>query len=124
MSGLRVKVFTTLPASKYQSWDSSICTNTVCLPLPPWTQETRHLDEMKSAMRKGHDLLKKKEERLNQLESSLQEEVSSHGHTAQHGHSLLPLLGSLLSSACVRKNWISRLRLLAVEIAEALALSE
>lgn len=39
-------------------------------------EETRHLDEMKSAMRKGHDLLKKKEEKLNQLESSLQEEVS------------------------------------------------
>ncbi|XP_040585781.1 centrosomal protein of 164 kDa isoform X7 [Mesocricetus auratus] len=36
-------------------------------------QETRHRDEMKSAMRKG---LKKKEEKLNQLESSLQEEVS------------------------------------------------
>lgn len=30
---------------------------------------------MKSAMRKGHDLLKKKEEKLNQLESSLREEV-------------------------------------------------
>ncbi|XP_051012295.1 centrosomal protein of 164 kDa [Acomys russatus] len=39
-------------------------------------EETRHLDEMKSAMRKGHDLLKKKEEKLNQLESSLLEEVS------------------------------------------------
>ncbi|XP_012932043.1 centrosomal protein of 164 kDa isoform X2 [Heterocephalus glaber] len=39
-------------------------------------EETRHLDEMKSAMQKGHDLLKKKEERLNQLESSLQEEAS------------------------------------------------
>ncbi|KAL1782015.1 centrosomal protein of 164 kDa isoform X1 [Sigmodon hispidus] len=39
-------------------------------------EETRHLDEMKSAMRKGQDLLKKKEEKLNQLESSLQEEVS------------------------------------------------
>nr|XP_048272843.1 centrosomal protein of 164 kDa isoform X4 [Myodes glareolus] len=39
-------------------------------------EETRHLDEMKSAMRKGHDLLKKKEEKLSQLESSLQEEVS------------------------------------------------
>ncbi|XP_052044410.1 centrosomal protein of 164 kDa isoform X6 [Apodemus sylvaticus] len=39
-------------------------------------EETRHLDEMKSAMRKGHDLLKKKEEKLNHLESSLQEEVS------------------------------------------------
>lgn len=39
-------------------------------------EETKHLDEMKSAMRKGHDLLKKKEEKLNQLESSLLEEVS------------------------------------------------
>ncbi|XP_021495427.1 centrosomal protein of 164 kDa isoform X2 [Meriones unguiculatus] len=39
-------------------------------------EETRQLDEMKSAMRKGHGLLKKKEEKLNQLESSLQEEVS------------------------------------------------
>nr|XP_045001082.1 centrosomal protein of 164 kDa isoform X3 [Jaculus jaculus] len=38
-------------------------------------KESRHLDEMKSAMRKGHDLLRKKEEKLNQLESSLQEEV-------------------------------------------------
>uniref|UniRef100_A0A8C9K1N6 Centrosomal protein of 164 kDa n=1 Tax=Panthera tigris altaica TaxID=74533 RepID=A0A8C9K1N6_PANTA len=38
-------------------------------------RETRHLDEMKSAMRKGHDLLKKKEEKLNQLESSLLEEA-------------------------------------------------
>uniref|UniRef100_A0A452T4V1 Centrosomal protein of 164 kDa n=1 Tax=Ursus maritimus TaxID=29073 RepID=A0A452T4V1_URSMA len=39
-------------------------------------EETRHLDEMKSAMQKGHDLLKKKEEKLNQLESSLREEAS------------------------------------------------
>ncbi|XP_023576916.1 centrosomal protein of 164 kDa isoform X2 [Octodon degus] len=39
-------------------------------------EETKHLDEMKSAMRKGHDLLKRKEEKLNQLESSLQEEAS------------------------------------------------
>ncbi|XP_046542068.1 centrosomal protein of 164 kDa isoform X3 [Equus quagga] len=39
-------------------------------------EETRHLDEMKSAMRKGHDLLKKKEEKLNQLEFSLREEAS------------------------------------------------
>ncbi|KAF3823617.1 hypothetical protein GH733_007085 [Mirounga leonina] len=38
-------------------------------------EETRHLDEMKSAMRKGHDLLRKKEEKLNQLESSLREEA-------------------------------------------------
>ncbi|XP_053450754.1 centrosomal protein of 164 kDa isoform X3 [Nycticebus coucang] len=37
-------------------------------------EETRHLDEMKLAMRKGHNLLKKKEEKLNQLESSLREE--------------------------------------------------
>ena len=44
-------------------------------PLPPWLQETRHLDEMKSAMRKGHDLLRKEEEKLHQLESSLREEV-------------------------------------------------
>ncbi|XP_076968912.1 centrosomal protein of 164 kDa isoform X8 [Tamandua tetradactyla] len=39
-------------------------------------EESKHLDEMRSAMRKGQDLLKKKEEKLNQLESSLQEEVS------------------------------------------------
>ncbi|XP_039743946.1 centrosomal protein of 164 kDa isoform X2 [Pteropus medius] len=39
-------------------------------------EETRHLNEMKSAMRKGHNLLKKKEEKLNQLESSLREEAS------------------------------------------------
>ena len=44
--------------------------------LPPWLQETRHLDEMKSAMRKGHDLLRK-EEKLHQLESSLREEVQA-----------------------------------------------
>lgn len=37
-------------------------------------EETRHLDEMRSAVRKGHDLLKKKEEKLHQLESSLREE--------------------------------------------------
>ncbi|XP_073871392.1 centrosomal protein of 164 kDa isoform X21 [Macaca fascicularis] len=42
-------------------------------------KETRHLDEMKSAMRKGHSLLKKKEEKLNQLESSLWEEASDEG---------------------------------------------
>ncbi|XP_021526849.2 centrosomal protein of 164 kDa isoform X4 [Aotus nancymaae] len=40
-------------------------------------KETRHLDEMKSAMRKGHNLLKKKEEKLNELESSLWEEQAS-----------------------------------------------
>lgn len=45
-------------------------------PPPPWLQETRHLDEMKSAMRKGRDLLKKKEQKLNELESSLREEAS------------------------------------------------
>ncbi|XP_010828945.1 PREDICTED: centrosomal protein of 164 kDa [Bison bison bison] len=39
-------------------------------------EETRHLDEMKSALWKGHDLLKKKEEKLHQLESSLREEAS------------------------------------------------
>ncbi|XP_071068461.1 centrosomal protein of 164 kDa isoform X6 [Dasypus novemcinctus] len=39
-------------------------------------EESKHLDEMKSAMRKGQDLLKKKEERLSQLESSLREEAS------------------------------------------------
>ncbi|XP_047374781.1 centrosomal protein of 164 kDa isoform X3 [Sciurus carolinensis] len=39
-------------------------------------EETRYLNEMKSAMRKGHGLLKKKEEKLNQLESSLREEAS------------------------------------------------
>ncbi|XP_029410810.1 centrosomal protein of 164 kDa isoform X17 [Nannospalax galili] len=39
-------------------------------------EETRHLDEKKVTMRKGRDLLKKKEEKLNQLESSLQEEAS------------------------------------------------
>lgn len=42
-------------------------------------KETRHLDEMKSAMQKGHSLLKKKEEKLNQLESSLWEEASDEG---------------------------------------------
>ena len=39
-------------------------------------------------MRKGHDLLKKKEEKLNQLESSLLEEVRPRGHGR-----LLPFLG-------------------------------
>lgn len=43
---------------------------------------------MKSAMQKGHDLLKKKEEKLNQLESSLREEVLRGGHGL-----LLPFLG-------------------------------
>lgn len=51
-------------------------------PLSPWLQETKHLNEMKSAMRKGHNLLKKKEEKLNQLESSLREEVQPCGHVA------------------------------------------
>ncbi|KAB1255006.1 Centrosomal protein of 164 kDa [Camelus dromedarius] len=41
----------------------------------PWACP-RHLDEMRSAMRKGHNLLKKKEEKLHQLESSLREEAS------------------------------------------------
>ncbi|XP_054549102.1 centrosomal protein of 164 kDa isoform X2 [Talpa occidentalis] len=39
-------------------------------------EEARHLHEMKSAMQKGQDLLKKKEEKISQLESSLQEEAS------------------------------------------------
>ncbi|XP_024426670.1 centrosomal protein of 164 kDa isoform X5 [Desmodus rotundus] len=39
-------------------------------------EEERHLDEMQSAVRKGHNLLRKKEEKLNQLESSLQEEAA------------------------------------------------
>ncbi|XP_053125776.1 centrosomal protein of 164 kDa isoform X4 [Hemicordylus capensis] len=37
-------------------------------------EEARQLDEMKSAMRRGQTLLKKKEERLSQLETSLLEE--------------------------------------------------
>jgi len=40
-------------------------------------QEAKQLDKMKSAMRKGQVLLKKKEEKLSQLESSLLEEVST-----------------------------------------------
>ncbi|NWR75257.1 CE164 protein, partial [Centropus unirufus] len=39
-------------------------------------EEAKHLDKMKSAMRKGQVLLKKKEDRLSQLESSLLEELS------------------------------------------------
>ncbi|XP_043936886.1 centrosomal protein of 164 kDa isoform X2 [Protopterus annectens] len=39
-------------------------------------EEAKHLDEMQSTVRKGRVLLKKKEERLSQLESSLQEEIS------------------------------------------------
>ncbi|NXW55646.1 CE164 protein, partial [Eurystomus gularis] len=39
-------------------------------------EEAKQLDEMKSAMRKGQVLLKKKEEKLSQLESSLLEELS------------------------------------------------
>ncbi|XP_063167354.1 centrosomal protein of 164 kDa isoform X2 [Candoia aspera] len=39
-------------------------------------EEGRQLDEMKSAMQKGQELLKKKEQRLSQLESSLLEEFS------------------------------------------------
>lgn len=57
--------------------------------LPPWLQETRHLDEMKSAMQEGHNLLKKKEAKLNQLESSLREEVQPLGHRARCGSGLL-----------------------------------
>lgn len=48
---------------------------------PPWLcrslQEAKQLDKMKSAMQKGQVLLKKKEEKLSQLESSLLEEVST-----------------------------------------------
>ncbi|XP_007446975.1 PREDICTED: centrosomal protein of 164 kDa [Lipotes vexillifer] len=39
-------------------------------------EETRHLEEMKSAMRKGRDLRQKKEGKLRQLESSLWDEAS------------------------------------------------
>ncbi|XP_044852903.1 centrosomal protein of 164 kDa isoform X2 [Mauremys mutica] len=39
-------------------------------------EESEQLDKMKSAMRKGQVLLKKKEEKLSQLESSLLEELS------------------------------------------------
>ncbi|XP_069732483.1 centrosomal protein of 164 kDa isoform X2 [Phaenicophaeus curvirostris] len=39
-------------------------------------EEAKQLDQMKSAMRKGQVLLKKKEEKLSQLESSLLEELS------------------------------------------------
>ncbi|XP_075402763.1 centrosomal protein of 164 kDa isoform X1 [Tenrec ecaudatus] len=39
-------------------------------------EETRYLGELKSAMRRTQELLRKKEERLTQLESSLQEEAS------------------------------------------------
>ncbi|XP_075630474.1 centrosomal protein of 164 kDa [Balearica regulorum gibbericeps] len=39
-------------------------------------EEAKQLDKMKSAMRKGQVLLKKKEEKLSQLESSLLEELS------------------------------------------------
>lgn len=53
---------------------------------PPWLcrslQEAKQLDKMKSAMRKGQVLLKKKEEKLSQLESSLLEEVSAGGAAA------------------------------------------
>lgn len=44
---------------------------------------------MKSAMRKGHNLLKEKEDKLNQLESSLREEVRPEGHRARCGYGLL-----------------------------------
>lgn len=49
---------------------------------PPWhgcwsVQAAKELDKMKSAMEKGQVLLKKKEEKLSQLESSLLEEVNS-----------------------------------------------
>ncbi|XP_027511188.1 centrosomal protein of 164 kDa isoform X2 [Corapipo altera] len=39
-------------------------------------EEAKHLDKMKLAMQKGQVLLQKKEEKLNQLESSLLEELS------------------------------------------------
>lgn len=75
-------------------------------PLPPWLQETRHLNEMKSAMRKGHNLLKKKEEKLNQLESSLREEVQPCGHVARAVSSISRMwLGSL---GLCQGSWASR----------------
>lgn len=48
----------------------------------PWhgcwsVQEAKQLNKMKSAVQKGQVLLKKKEEKLSQLESSLLEEVNS-----------------------------------------------
>ncbi|KAM6172460.1 centrosomal protein of 164 kDa isoform 2-T2 [Erethizon dorsatum] len=63
-------------ASSQEEADDPPGTNTLDDVRKNLEEETRHLDEMKSAMRKGHDLLKKKEEKLNQLESSLQEEAS------------------------------------------------
>ncbi|XP_016060214.1 PREDICTED: centrosomal protein of 164 kDa isoform X2 [Miniopterus natalensis] len=42
-------------------------------------EETKHLEEMKSAMRKGRDLLRKKEGKLSQLEASLRDEAPDEG---------------------------------------------
>lgn len=98
--------------------------STIFPPFPPRPQETRHLDEMKSAMRKGHDLLKKKEEKLNQLESSLQEEVSSCGHIAHCVPSVSP--SSTPGSLDFFRPGLGRMGSLAlralVEIAETMAL--
>lgn len=39
------------------------------------------MEELKETVQKGHTLLRKKEERLSQLENSLLEEVHTHTHT-------------------------------------------
>lgn len=44
-------------------------------PSLPCLQEARHLGEMQSAMRRGRDLLQRKEEKLSELEASLRDEV-------------------------------------------------
>ncbi|XP_048368655.1 centrosomal protein of 164 kDa isoform X2 [Sphaerodactylus townsendi] len=77
---------TTLRAIK-QHWDHDLQSSQETVQDPGQTQalegvrrnleeEARQLDEMKSVMRRGQALLKKKEERLSQLEVSLLEEFS------------------------------------------------
>lgn len=72
--------------------------------LSPWhgcwsVQAAKELDKMKSAMEKGQVLLKKKEEKLSQLESSLLEEVNSSIPALLHSPcpdlGLLPQAGGL-----------------------------
>lgn len=59
-------------------------------------QEAKELDRMKLAMQKGRVLLKKKEEKLSQLESSLLEEVTPASLPRSLG--LLPQAGSVRGS--------------------------
>lgn len=54
------------------------------------------MEELKQTVQKGHKLLRKKEERLSQLENSLVEEV--HAHTYTHTHTVVQC--QCIQSAC------------------------